>query len=54
MRSRGLDECSARNMLTRAFADEIVGRCGIEPLRERVRALLVAHLPKVGAREMRS
>src|SRR5205085_7998646 len=47
LRSRGLDERSARNMLTLAFADEIVGRCGIEPLRERVRALLGSRLLKL-------
>jgi Fe-S cluster assembly protein SufD len=47
LRSRGLDERSARNMLTLAFADEIVGRCGIEPLRERVRTVLGGRLLKL-------
>jgi Fe-S cluster assembly protein SufD len=45
LRSRGIDERRARNMLTFAFADEIVERCAVEPLRERVRALLRARLP---------
>jgi len=54
LRSRGLDERSARNMLTLAFADEIVSRCGIETLRERVRALLDARLSNLAAPEMSS
>ena len=44
LRSRGLEEGAARSMLTLAFADDIVGRCGIEPVRDRVRALLPARL----------
>ncbi|HEX8011579.1 MAG TPA: Fe-S cluster assembly protein SufD [Casimicrobiaceae bacterium] len=45
LRSRGVDERAARDVLIFAFADEIVGRCGIAPLRERMRALLAARLP---------
>jgi Fe-S cluster assembly protein SufD len=44
LRSRGLDETAARKALTIAFADDIVERCGIAPLRERVRALLSERL----------
>jgi Fe-S cluster assembly protein SufD len=44
LRSRGVDERAARDALTFAFADEIVGRCGIAPLRHPLRALLAARL----------
>ena len=52
LRSRGVDERAARSALTFGFADEIVARCGIGPLRRRLRALLAARLadsPLVGA-----
>lgn len=35
-RSRGIDEATARGMLTYGFADEIVCEVGLEPLRERL------------------
>jgi Fe-S cluster assembly protein SufD len=44
LRSRGVDELEARKMLTVAFADDIVERCGVPALRERMRALLSARL----------
>ena len=35
-RSRGIDEATARGMLTYGFADEIVSEIGLEPIRERL------------------
>lgn len=35
-RSRGIDEATARGMLTYGFADEIVGEVALEPLRQRL------------------
>lgn len=35
-RSRGIDEATARGMLTYGFADAIVSEVGLEPLRERL------------------
>jgi Fe-S cluster assembly protein SufD len=40
LRSRGVDDDAARRLLTRAFAEEIVSRCGIAPLRDRLQGLL--------------
>ena len=44
LRSRGVDETTARQVLVRAFADEIIERCGIVPLRERLKQLLADRL----------
>ena len=53
LRSRGLDEASARALLTRAFASEIVDAIPVEPLRERIHELLLQRLagalPGLGA-----
>jgi len=35
-RSRGIDEATARGMLTYGFADEVVSEIGLDPLRERL------------------
>ncbi len=48
LRSRGVDDEAARKVLVHAFAAEIVGRCGIESLRERLQALLADRLSDVG------
>ena len=40
LRSRGVDDDAARRLLTHAFAEEIVSRCGIAPLRDRLQGLL--------------
>lgn len=45
LRSRGVDERAARNVLTYAFAEEIVARCSVSALRQRVQTLLHARLP---------
>ncbi|MGB0580969.1 MAG: Fe-S cluster assembly protein SufD [Limisphaerales bacterium] len=39
-RSRGIDETSARRMLTHAFAGEVIDRVSIEPVREHLEALI--------------
>ena len=36
LRARGLDESEARDMLTYAFAGEVVGSIGIPELREQI------------------
>lgn len=45
LRSRGIDEQEARNMLVLAFASEIVDRMKIEPVREQVRRALFQAMP---------
>ena len=45
LRSRGMDEAAARSLLTFAFAEEIVRRADIAPLRARLEALLINRLP---------
>jgi len=39
-RSRGIDETSARRMLTHAFAGEVIDRITIEPVREHLESLI--------------
>ena len=45
LRSRGIGEQDARNLLIYAFAGEIVDRMKIEPVRERVRRALFQQMP---------
>ena len=45
LRARGMDEAAARSLLTFAFAEEIVRRADIAPLRARLEALLIDRLP---------
>jgi Fe-S cluster assembly protein SufD len=45
LRSRGIDEQEARNLLVFAFASEIVERMKIEPVREQVRRALFQAMP---------
>ena len=45
LRSRGVDDAAARSLLTYAFAEEIIGRSGIAPLRARLEELLINRLP---------
>ncbi len=45
LRSRGIDEQEARNLLVLAFAGEIVDRMKIEPVREQVRRALFRAMP---------
>ena len=46
LRSRGIGEEEARNLLVYAFASEIVDRMKIEPVREQVRRALFAAMPQ--------
>ncbi|MGR8981240.1 MAG: Fe-S cluster assembly protein SufD [Gammaproteobacteria bacterium] len=46
LQSRGVDEESARNMLTFAFANEMVGKIGFDALRDRVLGQLLARFPQ--------
>ncbi|ABE46163.1 Fe-S cluster assembly protein SufD [Polaromonas sp. JS666] len=46
LRSRGVDDASARALLTFAFAEEVVDRVGIAPLRARLEKLLLGRLPE--------
>lgn len=42
LRTRGIDRDAARALLTYAFANDIVGRIGVEPLRDGLERLLIA------------
>jgi Fe-S cluster assembly protein SufD len=46
LRSRGIDEASARSLLMRAFSAEITARISVAPLRERIDELLLARLTR--------
>jgi Fe-S cluster assembly protein SufD len=46
LRSRGVDDASARALLTFAFAEEMVSRLGLISLRARLETLLRGHLPE--------
>lgn len=48
LQSRGIDEATARNLLTYSFADELIQRVGIEPLRKHIERGLLASLPNAG------
>ncbi len=45
LRSRGIAEDDARSLLTYAFADDIIARIDLRPLREYLETLLNRHLP---------
>ena len=49
LRSRGLDEASARDMLLQAFAGECLGRIKPGPLREHVERIVRQAMPKPGS-----
>ncbi len=46
LRSRGLDEASARAVLTHAFARDVIERIRVGALRERLEKLLLSRLPQ--------
>lgn len=46
LRSRGVDDASARALLTFAFAEEVIARVGLAPLRARLEKLLLGRLPE--------
>lgn len=45
LRSRGIGAAAARDLLTYAFASEIIGKITVAPLRSRLDALLLSRLP---------
>ena len=46
LRSRGLGEVAARNLLTYAFANDVIKRIGLKPLRVRLEEFVVGRLPE--------
>ncbi len=50
LQSRGVDEASARNMLTFAFANEMVEKIRLDSLKQQVREALLAALPQADIR----
>jgi Fe-S cluster assembly protein SufD len=50
LQSRGVDELAARNMLTFAFANEIVEKIRLDGLKQQVREALLAALPQADIR----
>ena len=46
MQTRGISKAAARNLLTRAFANDVIGRVSFIPLRERLEATLLERLSK--------
>ncbi|PZP56762.1 MAG: Fe-S cluster assembly protein SufD, partial [Azospira oryzae] len=44
--SRGLGEVAARNLLTYAFANDVIKRIGLKPLRVRLEEFVVGRLPE--------
>ena len=52
LRSRGIDSEAARGMLVFAFADEVLERMDLEPVRTSIERRLAARLPESGAMEV--
>jgi Fe-S cluster assembly protein SufD len=52
LRARGLDEAQARSTLTLAFAQDLIARCGLAPVRARFAAAMLGALPGATALEM--
>jgi Fe-S cluster assembly protein SufD len=46
LRSRGLGEVAARNILTYAFANDVINRIGLKPLRLRLEEFVIGRLPE--------
>ncbi|TXF12484.1 Fe-S cluster assembly protein SufD [Pelomicrobium methylotrophicum] len=46
LRSRGLGEVAARNLLTYAFANDVINRIGLKPLRIRLEEFVIGRLPE--------
>ncbi len=46
LQTRGIGKAAARNLLTRAFANDVIGRVSFTPLRERLEATLLERLSK--------
>lgn len=52
LRARGLDEVSARSLLTYAFAVEVLERIPAEDIRQALSALVELHLPRAGSEKV--
>ncbi|MFO8153883.1 Fe-S cluster assembly protein SufD [Thioalkalivibrio sp.] len=52
LRSRGIDAEAARGMLVFAFADEVLERMGLAPIRTSIERRLAARLPEAGVMEV--
>ncbi|HVG59082.1 MAG TPA: SufD family Fe-S cluster assembly protein, partial [Hyalangium sp.] len=52
LRARGIPRAQAEQLLTYAFASELVGAVTLEPLRARVEQLVAARLPGGARREV--
>jgi Fe-S cluster assembly protein SufD len=46
LRSRGINETVARNLLVHAFAHDVIERIRLAPLRARLEQILLARLPQ--------
>ncbi|MDZ7735273.1 MAG: Fe-S cluster assembly protein SufD [Gammaproteobacteria bacterium] len=46
LRSRAIDEATARSLLTFAFASEVIGRIRLKPIRERLEHIVLGKLPQ--------
>ncbi|MGH8120778.1 MAG: Fe-S cluster assembly protein SufD, partial [Gammaproteobacteria bacterium] len=46
LRSRAIDETTARNLLTYAFVDEVLREVGIAPLRRHLEQMIISRLPQ--------
>ena len=45
LRTRAIDEETAKSLLSFAFADEVIGRIQFKPIRDRLEQLVVGRLP---------
>jgi len=46
LRSRGIGDVAARNLLTYAFANDVINRIGLKPLRVRLEEFVIGRLPE--------
>jgi Fe-S cluster assembly protein SufD len=46
LRSRGVDAAAARGLLTYAFANDIINRVRVAPLRARLQRIMLGRLPQ--------
>ncbi|MBI2313759.1 MAG: Fe-S cluster assembly protein SufD [Betaproteobacteria bacterium] len=49
LRSRGMEEAQARSLLTYAFAEDVITRIKVAPLRARIEEFLIHRLPEGGS-----
>jgi Fe-S cluster assembly protein SufD len=46
LRSRSIDENTAKSLLTFAFADEVIRRINLDPIRKRLEYQVIGRLPE--------